>query len=95
MKVSREFLPSHNDLIGVFGYRKTNSWRSTAMNEIVEKILRKTPLFASLTDKEMEALAGRVSNRRFERGALLFSEGDPCTGLFLVHRAKFGFSSFQ
>ena len=58
------------------------------MNEIVEKILRKTPLFASLTDKEMEALAARVSNRRFERGALLFSEGDPCTGLFLVASGK-------
>ncbi len=59
-----------------------------AVNEIVEKILRKTPLFASLTDKEMEALAGRVSNRHFERGALLFSEGDPCTGLFLVASGK-------
>lgn len=53
------------------------------MNEVLETTLRKTPLFASLTDKEMEALAGRVSKRRFERGALLFSEGDPCTGLFL------------
>ena len=58
------------------------------MNEIVEKILRKTPLFASLTDKEMTALAVRVSNKRFERGALLFSEGDPCTGLFLVASGK-------
>ena len=58
------------------------------MNEVVETILRKTPLFASLTDKEMEALAGRVSKRRFERGALLFSEGDPCTGLFLVAWGK-------
>jgi CRP/FNR family transcriptional regulator, cyclic AMP receptor protein len=59
-----------------------------AVNEIVEKILRKTPLFASLTDKEMEALAGRVSKRCFECGALLFSEGDPCTGLFLVASGK-------
>ncbi len=58
------------------------------MNEVVETILRKTPLFASLTDKELEALAGRVSNRRFERGALLFSEGDPCKGLFLVALGK-------
>ena len=58
------------------------------MNEVVETILRKTPLFASLSDKEMEALARRVSNRRFERGALLFSEGDPCTGLFLVASGK-------
>jgi CRP/FNR family transcriptional regulator len=58
------------------------------VNEVVETILRKTPLFAGLTDKEMEALAGRVGNRRFERGALLFSEGDPCTGLFLVASGK-------
>ena len=58
------------------------------MNKVVETILRKTPLFASLTDKEMEALAGRVRNRRFERGALLFSEGDACTGLFLVASGK-------
>ena len=58
------------------------------MNEIVEGILRKTPLFASLSDKEMEALAERVSNMHFERGALLFSEGDSCTGLFLVASGK-------
>jgi CRP/FNR family transcriptional regulator len=32
----------------------------------------------------MRALAGRVSNQCFDRGALLFSEGDSCTGLFLV-----------
>lgn len=58
------------------------------MNEIVEGILRKTALFASLTDKEMEALTGRARNLRFERGALLFSEGDSCTGLFLVASGK-------
>ena len=58
------------------------------MNEVVETILRKTALFASLTNKEMEALAGRVSKRRFERGALLFSEGDTCIGLFLVASGK-------
>lgn len=58
------------------------------MNEFVEKILRKTPLFASLSDKEMTALTVRVSTKRFERGALLFSEGDPCTGLFLVASGK-------
>jgi CRP/FNR family transcriptional regulator len=58
------------------------------VNEVVETILRKTALFASLTNKEMEALAGRVSKRRFERGALLFSEGDTCIGLFLVASGK-------
>ncbi len=36
----------------------------------------------------MEALATRVKIRHFERGALLFSEGDPCIGLFLVASGK-------
>jgi CRP/FNR family transcriptional regulator, cyclic AMP receptor protein len=58
------------------------------MSEKNETVLRKTPLFANLTDVEMRSLAGRVNNRRFERGALLFSEGDPCTGLFLVASGK-------
>lgn len=58
--------------------------RSPAMSEKAEEILRKTPLFAGLTPGEMLALAARVTRRRFQRGELLFGEGDPCTGLFLV-----------
>ena len=50
----------------------------------MEKVLRKTPLFASLTEEELSALRARVRNRHFRRGELLFSEGDACTGLFLV-----------
>ncbi len=62
--------------------------RIESMSEKNETVLGKTPLFANLTDTEMAALAGRVSNRRFECGTLLFSEGDPCTGLFLVASGK-------
>lgn len=54
------------------------------MAEEVEAVLRKTPLFANLTDTEMRALAARVSKKHFQRGEMLFGEGDPCTGLFLV-----------
>jgi CRP/FNR family cyclic AMP-dependent transcriptional regulator len=54
------------------------------MNAEVEATLHKVALFASLTDNEMRALAPRLTRRRFERGALLFAEGDPCRGLFLV-----------
>lgn len=49
-----------------------------------EAVLRKTQLFASLTQKEMQALTQRVSGRHFHQGKLLFNEGDPCTGLFIV-----------
>ena len=58
------------------------------MNAEVERTLRKTALFARLTDEEMRALAPRVTRRRFERGAFLFAEGDPCAGLFLVVSGK-------
>jgi CRP/FNR family transcriptional regulator len=58
------------------------------MTENVEAVLRKTPLFASLTEQEMHALATRVSKKRFQRGELLFGEGDSCTGLFLVASGK-------
>lgn len=58
------------------------------MTQNTEAVLRKTPLFASLTETEMAALASRVTKRHFQRGELLFGEGDPCTGLFLVASGK-------
>ena len=51
-------------------------------------VLRRTALFATLTESEMESLAPRVRARRVERGELLFSEGDPCAGLFVVTRGR-------
>jgi CRP-like cAMP-binding protein len=58
------------------------------MIETAETVLRKTSLFANLTENEMHALAARVSRKHFQRGELLFSEGDSCTGLFLVASGK-------
>ncbi len=49
-----------------------------------ETVLRNTPLFANLTEAEMRALRPRVTSRQLQRGEMLFSEGDPCAGLFLV-----------
>ena len=59
-----------------------------AMDQGVEKVLRRTPLFASLTEAEMSALLVHVGDRHFRRGELLFTEGDACTGLFLVASGK-------
>ncbi|HXZ20920.1 MAG TPA: Crp/Fnr family transcriptional regulator, partial [Candidatus Acidoferrales bacterium] len=58
------------------------------MGENYEAVLRKTPLFANLTDEEMRALRARVTSRQLQRGELLFSEGDPCAGLYLVAAGK-------
>lgn len=49
-----------------------------------ETVLRKAPLFASLTEEEMHALQPRITGRTYRRGEILFSEGDPCRGLFVV-----------
>jgi len=58
------------------------------MNDEAERVLRKAPLFASLSGSELHALAARTSRKRFQKGELLFAEGDPCTGLFLVASGK-------
>jgi CRP/FNR family transcriptional regulator, cyclic AMP receptor protein len=58
------------------------------MSDAVESVLRKTPLFASLTDDETQALRRRVSSKHYDRGELLFSEGDACRGLFIVGKGK-------
>lgn len=58
------------------------------MDDGIEKVLRKAQLFASLSDEEMAALRRRVSRKAYDRGEILFSEGDPCRGLFIVGRGK-------
>ena len=49
-----------------------------------EAVLRKTQLFARLTESEMRTLCARISKRHFDRGKTLFSEGEQCHGLFVV-----------
>lgn len=52
--------------------------------ETEEAVLRRTQLFARLTDSEMRTLCARVGKRHFAGGETLFSEGDQCHGLFVV-----------
>jgi CRP/FNR family cyclic AMP-dependent transcriptional regulator len=46
--------------------------------------LKKVPLFADLSEKELGFLADHAVPRRFKAGDLVFSEGEPCEGLFVV-----------
>ena len=41
-------------------------------------------MFASLTEAEVQALAGRAAEKRFDTGEMLFWEGEPCAGVFLI-----------
>lgn len=46
--------------------------------------LRENSYFSSLSDQLLEDLAGGVSLRRYERGEVLFWEGEPCDGLYYM-----------
>lgn len=70
--------------MGAFDLAWENGQPSTMATSNAETILRKTPLFGTLTPREMQSLAGRISTRRFQSGEMLFGEGDPCSGLFVV-----------
>ena len=50
----------------------------------VSAILKGAPLFAALTETEIESLAARTVVRSNLAGESLFSEGDPCAGLYLT-----------
>jgi len=49
-----------------------------------EKALRATPLFAGLTDTQFSLLASRLVERNFDAGEMIFQEGQPCAGLFII-----------
>jgi CRP-like cAMP-binding protein len=46
--------------------------------------LRSVPLFADLTERELGLLADRAFSREYQPGEIIFSEGDPCEGLYVV-----------
>jgi CRP/FNR family cyclic AMP-dependent transcriptional regulator len=50
----------------------------------VSEILRRVPIFNGLTETEFQFLAERAVPRDYHKGEILFTEGDPCTGLFVI-----------
>ena len=48
------------------------------------QILKATPLFAALDEAELNSLAARCGIQSFSTGQILFSEGESCTGLYIV-----------
>jgi len=58
------------------------------MSDNTEPVLKQTPLFEALTSEEIRGLALHVTRKKFQRGELLFAEGDSCTGLYLVASGK-------
>jgi len=50
--------------------------------------LRKVPLFSDLSDTEMDSLVGRALPSQFAQGEVIFAEGDPCQGLYVIQSGE-------
>jgi CRP/FNR family cyclic AMP-dependent transcriptional regulator len=50
--------------------------------------LRKTPLFADLAEEELTYIAERAVQRHFAASQVIFSEGDPCPGLWIIEQGR-------
>ena len=48
------------------------------------EIVSQIPLFQGLSGAELQALLQRAVKRRFSAGEMLFWEGEPCAGIFLL-----------
>src|SRR5579871_1515252 len=47
-------------------------------------LLSRVPIFSDLSDTELKFLSDRTVSKRFAAGELIFQEGDPCAGLFVI-----------
>lgn len=49
-------------------------------------ILSRVPIFAELTPSQLSFLTQRIVVKQYAPGELVFAEGDPCAGLYIVER---------
>jgi len=52
------------------------------------EILGRVPLFMDLSEEELRALAHRTVSHHVPAGELIFSEGDPCQGFYVVESGE-------
>ena len=51
-------------------------------------VLARVPIFADLSDDELAALASRTVGTHVRAGELIFGEGEPCQGFFVVESGE-------
>ena len=47
-------------------------------------VLARVPIFSDLSETELKFVSDRAVTRRYTAGELIFSEGDPCPGLYVI-----------
>jgi len=58
------------------------------LREQVEQGLKQAQIFAGLSPAELQSLAARAVRKLFGPGEMLFSEGEPCSGFYVVTKGK-------
>jgi CRP/FNR family transcriptional regulator len=56
--------------------------------EQISSALKRAQLFAGLTEPEMQSLSSRAVRKLYDGGELVFSEGEPCEGFYVVLAGK-------
>lgn len=54
----------------------------------IAETLRRTPIFASLTEKDLVDLASHLREVNYEKGSVIISADDPDTKFFVVAKGK-------
>lgn len=54
----------------------------------IAQTLAKVPIFAGLSDTELAFLSQRTVPRHYAAGVLVFGEGEPCAGLYVVESGQ-------
>src|SRR5215472_4109902 len=71
--------------VGVHAEPRVTAGYNTCVPDY-SQTLSKVPIFSGLSESELGFLAQRTVPRQFEPGGLVFGEGEPCTGLYVVER---------
>ena len=55
-------------------------------NDVIA-LLKRVPIFSSLSEQEFAFLTSSLLPRKYSAGELIFHEGEPCIGLYVVQSA--------
>ena len=81
--VALRALPAPNDIDTISAWLRTiDDMPETTVN--VGQTLTKVPIFSGLAENELVFLAQRAVPRHYSAGEIVFSEGEPCSGLYVV-----------
>src|SRR5689334_1503869 len=53
-------------------------------SENTRQVLARVPIFSGLAPAEMDFLSQHAVSRAYDAGQVIFTEGDPCAGLYVV-----------